>query len=151
MTDINYPPVGFYFTIALSNEAGASESSFQEVNGISTDIETASIDSGDENRFRYKLPKQTGYSNLVLKRGLLSSDSELLNWVQNCLTAGLTDQIEVKPLFVKLLDNNYDIIRSWTFENAYPIKFTIGSLIANARELAVDSIEFSYTHFSRLF
>ncbi|HPE58356.1 MAG TPA: phage tail protein [Bacteroidales bacterium] len=149
MTDINYLPPGFYFTVAFSNEADALDGSFQEVNGISTDIETASIDSGDENRFRYKLPKQTGYSNLVLKRGLLSSDSELLKWVQNCLTVGLTDQIEVKPLFVKLLDNNNDIIRSWTFENAYPIKFTIGSLIANAREVAVDSIEFSFSYFSR--
>lgn len=149
MTDINYPPPGFYFTVAFSNEAGAFESSFQEVNGISMEMETESITEGNENVFSHKLPKQPNFSNLVLKRGLLSRDAELLKWVQDTLSGGLAEVIKPQNLFVNLMDTESKPIMSWIFYDAYPVKYSLSDLNTNSNDVAVESIEFTYSFFQQ--
>ena len=44
------------------------EQRFQDVSGLSFEIETETFVEGGENRFEYKLPKRIKYPNLVLKR-----------------------------------------------------------------------------------
>ena len=68
------PPCGFYFRVEFVGIDGMEddkEQRFQEVSGLSFEVETEELKEGGENRFVYKLPKRTKYPNLVLKRGLL--------------------------------------------------------------------------------
>ena len=65
-----YPPAGFYFKVEIVGVAGMNEDTeqrFQEVSGLSVEIETEELKEGGENRFSYKLPKRAKYPNLVLR------------------------------------------------------------------------------------
>ena len=63
MSNDHYPPVGFYFKISI----GGSEAAFQEVSGISMEMNTEENEGGGSNRFKYKVPTGVKHSNLVLK------------------------------------------------------------------------------------
>ena len=82
---IYYPPGGFHFKVEFLGISGTStdtEQRFQEVSGLSFEIETEELVEGGENRFAYKLPKRAKYPNLVLKRGLLRGTA-LLDWLKS--------------------------------------------------------------------
>lgn len=56
-----YPPACFHFKVELNGVDGAdsdSEQRFQEVSGLSVEVETETLNEGGENRFEYKLPKE---------------------------------------------------------------------------------------------
>ena len=68
-----YPPSGFHFKVEFIGVDGMNtdtEQRFQEVSGLSFEVETEPLREGGENRFEYKLPKRIKYPNLILKRGL---------------------------------------------------------------------------------
>ena len=48
-----YPPVGFFFRVEFRDIPGLKnqDSFFQEVSGLSRELETESVKSGGENRF----------------------------------------------------------------------------------------------------
>lgn len=74
----NYPPTAFYFRVEFGLDGiQDNDSRFQESSGLSAPSEVNEIREGGENRFAYRLPKAVQYSNLVLKRGLIS-DSRII-------------------------------------------------------------------------
>src|SRR4026209_1675348 len=80
-----HPPAGFHFKvefIGVSGMGSDTEQRFQEVSGLSFEIETEILREGGENRFSYKLPKRAKYPNLVLKRGLLKG-TKMLDWIKS--------------------------------------------------------------------
>ncbi|HEY2727542.1 MAG TPA: phage tail protein, partial [Parafilimonas sp.] len=84
-----YPPSCFHFKVEFNGVDGANtdtEQRFQEVSGLSVEVETETLLEGGENRFEYKLPKRAKYPNLVLKRGLLTNTA-LLNWFKSAMNA----------------------------------------------------------------
>ena len=68
------PAVGFHFRVEFQgiSEAQTIDTYFQEVSGLSFDIDKETVKEGGENRFSYQLPTRANYPNLVLKRGLLT-------------------------------------------------------------------------------
>ena len=148
------PPVGFFFSVDVLNASGTpgppSDSGFQEVSGISVKMETTQITEGGENRFTHKVPGRTSYEDLVLKRGLLVRSSPLAVWVRETLSKGLNNKIKPRTIKVSLLDANSDHqkpIKTWVFENAYPVKWEISSLDAQKSEIVIESLTFTYSHF----
>ena len=144
----NYiPPVGFYFTASIDGETGFA--SFQEVSGISTNMETK-IKEGGENRFVHKVPGRVKYDNLVLKRGLMGSSS-FKTWVANTLKSGFADPIKPKTVIVQLIDANSPTkaIMTWTFHDAYPVKWDVSSIKSDSNEMMVESLELSYSYFDQ--
>lgn len=149
------PPVGFYFSVSILEESGSSrdflvDGSFQEVSGISVKMETQTIKEGGENRYAHKVPGRFTSDDLVLKRGLVVSDSQLSNWCKATFYGGLDNKIELRIIRVALLDANADsneAIMSWVFHDAYPIQWSISNLNAEKSEIVVESITFAYSHF----
>lgn len=112
-----YPPVGFHFSVRLADENGY-ESSFQEVRGISYDIQTEQLEEGGNNA-PYKVPKSISYPNLVLKRGFLKS-SMFRDWCENTINTGSFNVI-AKNVVVNLLNTkDHEVIIAWTFQKAIP-------------------------------
>ena len=89
------------------------------------------------------------YNNLVLKRGLVSKNSALPSWVISTLNPGLVKPIETKDIKVTLLDSKQNIIISWDFINAYPIKWDVSNLNSMESEIAIETIEFAYNFFKK--
>jgi phage tail-like protein len=144
-----YPPPSFYFSLAFDGISGDADAGFQEASGISAEIETEEVANGGENDFKYKLPKAAKYSNLVLKRGLVTSGSDLATWCEDTLSGGLNAQIKTKSITLSLLNSEGDALMSWNFVNAYPVKWSISDFKSQDNSFSIETLEFAYNYFKK--
>lgn len=138
----NYP-VSFYFKLSFKGDDAA----FQEVSGISKDLQLEEVVGGGENRFKYRLPSTTTSQNLVLKRALIGKGSKLVDWCAATMDSGLSVPIETHDVTVSLLDANGNASMSWMFYNAYPVKYSISDLRSQDNSLVIESMELAFTYF----
>jgi phage tail-like protein len=137
----------FYFSVKISGESSGTDAAFQEVTGLGKETGVEEVVSGGENRFKYRLPIQTSYSNLVLKRGVALVDSPLIEWCQDTLDAGLGNPIVTKKIMLSLLDANGHTSMSWNFINAYPLKWSMSDLKSQESSMLIETIELAYHYF----
>lgn len=145
-----YPLPAFYFKVAFKGSSGASDTSFQEVTGIGPEIETEAVPEGGENRFVYKLPKSLKHPNLVLKRGIADSKSPLVAWCIAVLEGDFSKQIEPMQVDVFLMNEVQKTVRSWSFANAYPVKWEVEPFNSTKNEVAIEKVELSYHYSNRI-
>jgi phage tail-like protein len=145
----DYPPSAFYFTLRIEDSTEGVDSSFQEVSGISSEIETEDVTAGDENRFSHRLPKAAKHPLLVLKRGVVVASSPLIRWCQQVLDSGLQLGIDPKVVHVYLHNEKGDPIRGWSFADAYPVRWEIDGFSSMENEIMIKTISLSYTSSNR--
>lgn len=149
-----YPPASFHFRVEFNGIAGAgsdTEQRFQEVSGLSFEIETEELREGGENRFTYKLPKRAKYPNLVLKRGLLQGTA-LINWFKSAMNTYFTVAVyDFKPadITISLLDETGEPVAIWNVVQAYPLKWATSDFKATDNSIVVETIELAYQYFER--
>jgi len=135
--------VSFYFELLFKGD----KIDFQEISGISEELNVEEIVSGGENRFKYKLPTTSTHPNLGLKRALVPENSKLVTWCKNSIAGGLINSIETNDVSVNLLGANAVVRMKWTFHNAYPIKYSFSDLKSQENGLVIESIDLAYTYF----
>jgi phage tail-like protein len=143
-----YPPPAFYFSVSIDGNT-ASDTSFTDVSGMSIEMETEAVVEGGENRFVHQLPKQIKHPNLELKRGIARINSPLVAWCKEVLEGEFIKQIVPKMLIVNLHDASKNVLRSWTFNNAYPVKWDVEGFSSTKNEVAVEKMTFAYTYSKR--
>ena len=164
----DYPALGFKFKVTSTNQMKGvlgplsgvffdpDESFFQSVSGIGADLSTSAItDAGCNNR-QYQLPGTTTYTDLVLSRGLIKSESPIAKWVSKLLTNdSFSYQVTLKTVNVFLMEkdekNQDRIVMAWSFFNCYPKGLEIGAFNADKSEIAVERLKLTYTHFNQYF
>lgn len=146
MTEV-YPPVSFYFSLSFQGVTGTADASFKEVSGLSMEMGIEEIAEGGINGYKHRVPTTVKYSNLVLKRGFVPKDSSVATWCMDTLTGGLEETIETKNIVVKLLDENGNPLKSWSFSNAWPVKWSISDFNSMNNEIAIETLEFAYSSF----
>ena len=152
-----YPPSCFHFKVEFNGVDGANtdtEQRFQEVSGLSVEVETETLNEGGENRFEYKLPKRAKYPNLVLKRGLLTNTA-LLNWFKSAMNAYFL-AVTIPPLdfqpsdiLITLLDEADQPVAIWNVVQAYPLKWSMSDLKSSENAVVIETIELAYQYFER--
>ena len=150
MLGSDYPPSAFYFRVAFSATLGMSDTAFQDVSGIESSIETENYIEGGENRYVHKLPKGVSHPNLVLKRGIAPMTSPLVVWCRSVFEASFAVPVVPMPILVMLMNHSKFPIRTWSFANAYPVKWSIDSFNSTKNEVAIETIELSYNYSNRL-
>lgn len=145
-----YPPPSFYFRLSFSGISGQGDAGFQEASGLGADTEVQEVVSGGENRFKYKLPKQTKYGNLVLKRGLMTTKSGLAQWCQDMIFSDLGTPVQPKSIMLFLLNADNKPVMTWSFVNAYPVKWRLSDFKSQENALAIETIEFAYNYFKKV-
>lgn len=145
-----YQPSAFYFKVVFSSTAGQSDTSFQEVSGISSELDTETVIEGGENRFVHTLPKGVKHANLELKRGIASSDSPLVKWCKSVFEMDFVDPIAVQSIEVYLMGADRTPIRAWSFANAFPVKWEVDGFGSTKNEVAIEKIVLSYTYSNRM-
>ncbi len=173
MTDTYYPLPAFAFSVAIKNGSqdtspSVSDSSFQEVTGISSEMETEPVEEGGGG-YAYHLPKLVKYEPLTLKRGTAATTSDLVAWCSATMQngSGLASPINTKTIVVSLLiatakyrgESVHDPSKgeigpdvqsfpSWSFYNAYPVKWEVESFNSTKNEVAIEKIVLKYDYFT---
>jgi len=150
-----YLPSCFHFKVEFTGVDGANadaEQRFQEVSGLSVEVETVPLREGGENRFEYKLPRIAKYPNLVLKRGMFTNTA-LLNWFKSAMDAyflAITG-LAFKPsdILITLLNESDQPVAIWNVVQAYPLKWSVSDLKATESAIMIETIELAYQYFER--
>ena len=140
---------GFHFKVSFPSIQATKEETdvqFQDVSGLSAEIQLEEVWEGGNNISVYKLPKPLKYGNLVLKRALVSSKTTLLEWVRKAVE---DFDFETKNVIVELIDGNGVSVKGWQFINAYPVKVSISDLGAQKNELVIETLELAYQNIKR--
>lgn len=138
-----YPPVGFHFRVEFIGLGNENDTRFQSVSGLSVEYEMETYKEGGENRFEHKLPVRTRYTDLSLKRGLLT-DSNVIQWF---LTAFNTHQIVPVQLNITLLNEQHAPLKSWQVFKAWPKKWSVSDFNAQENSVVIETLDLAYSHF----
>jgi len=138
-----YPPPSFHFQVQIGDQPPDADQRFQEVTGLSAEVTTEEVQEGGLNTYAHKLPTGAKYGRLVLKRGLLV-DSEAAAWCRRAVEAFIFEPTVVR---VVLLNENSEPLSAWTFDGAYPVKWSVSDLKAQDNALAIETLELAYRAF----
>ncbi|HTA26592.1 MAG TPA: phage tail protein [Bacteroidia bacterium] len=143
----DYPYTGFHFLVLFELFPQLpNDFRFQEVSGLSVNVDLETYKEGGENRFVHRLPGRTQYSDLVLKRGF-TLVSGVTAW---CIDAVENYNYNPCNLIVSLLDSNHLPVSSWYVVNAIPIKYDISSFNAEQSQIVIESLTLRYEYYKTL-
>ena len=172
MTTNEYPPSAFYFEVSFTPKGSSLDTAFQEVSGITSELDTEEVVEGGENRFVHQLPKGIKHPKLVVKRGIAEIESPLVKWCQSILE-DFTTPIVPKQIVVSLFQtqqaepsprptvkwkelinavSGIDAkipIRTWNFANAYPVNWEVEDFNSTKNDVAIEKIDFVYSYSTR--
>lgn len=139
-----YPPWGFYYKVEFGISRNIADVRFQSLSGLSVEYDYESYKEGGENRFEHKLPVRTRYSDMILKRGMLT-DSEIINWFNRAFR---DRQFEPSDINVFLLNEKGDPLKTWKVVHAIPKKWLISDLNSTENAIVVETLELTYRYFT---
>lgn len=131
------PYMGFKFRIVLQ---GIIEGGFSEVSGLAATTQVEEFREGGLNDYIHKLPKETTFDNLILKRGL--ADSQALWLWHRGVVAGRILRIPLTIMMMK--DHSDDIAHVWGFKEAYPVKWTGPDLKADSSTVVFETLDIAH-------
>ncbi len=129
----NDPYLSYRFLVEVD---GLVVAGFSEVSGLQADTQIEDYREGGVNDYVHRLPKETTYQNIILKRGITDSDV-LWKWHQDVVSG----KIERRSGYIVLLDSEANETWRWNFIDAYPAKWTGPDLRAENSAVALESIE----------
>ena len=150
----DYPPVAFHFGVSLLGENDTpigtpNDASFQEVSGIRVEFGNEEVAEGGQNQFVHRLPTHAKYATLVLKRGVVVAASPFADWVSRTLASYLAKPIELRNLMVTLKNEIEKPLITWTFTNAYPVRWEVSPMNAMESAVFTETMELAYHYFER--
>ena len=120
---------------------------------IAWPYEDEKIIEGGQNEFVRRVPGRMTWPNLVLKRGVTSSDA-LFNWFRQSSGEGfsgqqnrLTRRTGHLTLLGGLSGNRRERIREWAFYEAFPVKWSGPTFAASGKDVATETLEIAHHGF----
>ena len=110
---------------------------FSHCSGLEMSFEMYEYAEGGNNDFVHKLPGRLMFPNLLLSRGLTNSDA-LLRWFAQTKTKAQTKQV---TLTVKSGSQQ----RQFTFQDAFPVRWTGPTFDTNAPAIGSESLEIAHS------
>jgi phage tail-like protein len=132
---INLPLGSFGFIIRFDGDEDNSSSYFQEVTGLSVNVNTTDYCEGGVNNTTHKVIGHTSYGNVILKRGL--TDTNFLQWVLNFINGKLIR----KNVIISVLGDDGDNSIAYKLTRTVPVKWSGTDLNVMQDTIAVESIE----------
>ena len=113
---------------------------FSEVTGLSVEMEVEEYQEGGVNEYVHKLPKTAKYQNIVLKQGITYS-SQMSDWMDSIISGVVTG----KSGRIILMDYTGLPMWYWTFDYAYPVKWSGTDLNATSPQTFIETLELAHT------
>ena len=108
---------------------------YTEVSGLTAEIEVMTYNEGGRNDSVHKLPTRMKHPNLVLKRGV-TTVKDLEAWLEDSFMGPTR-----KEITLTMYNQRLEKIRTWSFKNAYPVKWTGPQFNAGQSTAATEAIE----------
>jgi phage tail-like protein len=143
------PPASFQFVIRFEGLPAGDDTSFLEVSGIGSEMDTIASEEGGENHFVHSMPVGVKHMSLTLKRGIAPNTSTLVQWCKATFESGFAEPIETRDVTVYLLDHQGAPLRGWSFSNAFPTSWSVDPFQAEKGSIAIEKIALSYTAMTR--
>lgn len=141
MATTAYPIPKFHFAI----EWGGQRVGFTEVTGLDVSVDPIEYRDGSSPEFsKVKMPGLKKFSNIVLKRGTVSGDSDFYKWMQTISM----NTVERRDVLIKLLNENHEPVFTWKVLNAFPVKYQASDLKSDANEVAIETLEIAHENFA---
>lgn len=139
-----YPAAGFHFLVLFEIfPQFPNDVRFQEISGLSTEIEMETRVEGGELRFVHQLPVRAKYGDVTLKRGKFLG-SGILHWCRQA-----TDEFVFKPsnVMISLLNADHIPLYNWYLINAIPKRLEVSGINAQNSEIVVETLVLSYQYY----
>jgi phage tail-like protein len=118
---------------------GVDIGTFRRCNGLSMEFDVFEWAEGGNNEFVHHLPGRVRYPYLTLTGGM-TENKALQEWFWKT-----RDKAELKEVTIELRTQNGKAKRSWTFADAYPIRWTGPTIAADASGLGEESLEIAHS------
>ncbi len=138
------PQVGFHFLVLFEIfPQFPNDVRFQEVSGLSVDIEMETKVEGGEHRFVHNLPVRSKFGDVTLKRGKFLG-SGILHWAKQAI-----EEFNFKPsnVLISLMNADHIPLYNWYLINAIPKKLEISGFNAERSEIVAETLVLSYQYF----
>jgi phage tail-like protein len=135
------PLASFNFMVVID---GIAKAGFSEAAGLNTETNVIEYREGTDAITPRKLPGLTKNSNITLKRGV-SLDKDLFTWRKTVLDG---DIVRANVSIVLLDEKKTEAVR-WNLVEAWPSKYVVPDLKANANEMAIETLEITHEGVTR--
>jgi phage tail-like protein len=133
--DLLTPQVRFEVTVpALNVHVGF----FTQATGLTAQVDVLEYLEGGRNDMVHKLPSRIKQGNITLKRGV-TTEGALLAWFKATVV-----KVQPTDLTIKLYDSASQPQRTWSFAQAYPVKWTVSDLNAGGNEIMTETLEIAH-------
>jgi phage tail-like protein len=127
------PYLAYNFLVEID---GATVAGFNEVDGISSEIEAVEYREGKDAMHPRKLSGMRKFGNITLKNGFTVND-DLHRW----FLAGLTGPVDRRSGSIILMNEEEQQVVRWNFREGWPTKFEGPPFNAASAEVAILSVE----------
>lgn len=128
---------------------GVDIGTFTEISGLGVQMEVEEVKEGGNNEAVIKLPGRLTWPNIILKRGVTDNDS-LFQWILSCSGEGLEgngNKVTRRQGKVRLEGPKHEVVRTWSFDGAMPVRWAGPQLSAGGNSLATEELEVSHSGF----
>jgi phage tail-like protein len=150
----------FNFKAVFEEIPDVQEQLFQEISGLSWEVETEDVPIGGVNGYNIRLPKRIRYQNLVFKRSMMT-DSALTKWmdetIQNYFISPINPMAVLSvgvPLstniLITLMNGDGEDLVKWQVIQAFPLKWNLAPFNAMENKFVVETLEFGFQSFKRV-
>jgi len=128
---------------------GLEIGAFQQVSGLSVEVDASEIKEGGQNEFIRRVPGRMKWPNLVLKRGV-TTENNLFEWFRKSSGEGFSgtdNQLERRQAALALVDAQRTVLRIWVFNDAFPVKWKGPEFAADSSSVATEELEVAHHGF----
>ncbi|HLJ54923.1 MAG TPA: phage tail protein [Chthonomonadaceae bacterium] len=112
---------------------------FTEMGPLDIQTQVEDYAEGGNNSFIHKLPGHTRIGNVVLKFGLTNS-MQLFQWYLKIIQG----KIDRRNVTVRVFAPDKKQITSWSFVNAFPVRWSGPQLLADGMAVAIETLELAH-------
>ncbi len=115
---------------------------FSEVSGFDVSYDPIEYRAGDSVAYTtQKFPGLAKYGNITLKRGIISNNKALFDWIDLNTSGKYSKATKVT---ITLEDPAVNEAVAWELSNVWPTKYTGPDLKGDASELAMETLELAH-------
>ncbi len=137
------PSPSFRFRVSIMGLESVAR--FTECSGLELEQEVLEYKEGGLNSRVHRLPGRYKFSNVTLKRGIATDGSDLWKWIKGNIAASDQGTVVAHDVTVTLLElDGRTPLRTWTFSQAYPIKWSATALSAEQNAIAIETLALAH-------